>query len=400
MELKQRVDDLMDYAITERRYLHENPELTGKEFNTSKYLKQRAIDLGLEIEEIPCDDISTGTGFLAILDTGRPGKTLGLRADIDALPIQETENNLTNKRVVKSKVDGVMHACGHDGHMSTLLSVMKILVDMKDELSGTIIFIFEEGEESSTGIYSTVDYLKSKNMDAIYGNHLYSGLPTGKVAVCEGPLMSASLRIQMFIKGRGGHVSRPDLSVNPVVAAAYIVTNLAGAYNNQLPVDEMVTFGFSQIKGSDARNVIADEAFLGGSIRYFNEDAGAKAFEMIKNVSTLVAQAHQCEVRFSEDSGPSAASVINSDTSLVSIGQDVVNELFPESLIDSFQWYASESFGHYKKVCPTLFTLVGTGNKAVGSGAEHHNEYFDLDEESLRYAIGTMAGFAVEYLSE
>lgn len=396
-DLKQMIDDVFPYMVEMRRYFHRYPELTAKEFNTSKFLKEKAVQLGMVIEEIPNDERSTGTGFIAIMDTGRPGKTLGLRTDIDALPIKENFNNLTGERVVISENDGVMQACGHDGHMAILLGAMEILSSLKDQLNGKIIFIFEEGEEASTGVYAMVDYLKKKRIDAIYGNHLYSGLETGKVAVSPGPVMSASLRIQMHIKGKGGHVSRPDLAINPVFAAAYIVTNLAGAWANQLPWGKTVTLGISQIQGSPARNVIADEAFIAGSLRYYDEEAGEQAFEIIKNVATSVAQAHLCTVEFSADSGPSARSVNNQDPNLVEHGQTAVEKLFPGALIKDFQWHASESFGHYQSVAPTLFTMIGTKNEQVGSGAEHHNEFFDLDEESLKFGVGTMVQFAMNF---
>lgn len=400
MKLSEQIEGIYPYAVKMRRYFHENPELTAKEFKTSALLKEEAQRMGLTIEAVPNDHRSTGTGFIAILDTGKPGKTLGLRTDIDALPITENQDNLSGKRTVISKNPGVMQACGHDGHMAILLSTMEILVAMKDQLSGKIIFIFEEGEEASTGVYAMVDFLMTKNLDAIYGNHLYSGLESGKVAVSPGPLMSASLRIQMYIRGKGGHVSRPDLAINPVFAAAYIVTNLAGAWANQLPWGKTVTLGISQIQGSPARNVIADEAFIGGSLRYYDEDAGERAFEIIKNVASSVAQAHLCQVEFTSDSGPSARSVINEDKELVEYGQRAVETLFSEALVREYQWHASESFGHYKAVAPTLFTLVGTKNLEAGSGAEHHNEYFDLDEESLKYGIGTMTQFTIDYLND
>lgn len=393
-----KVKEIMPYTIEVRRHLHENPELSSQEFKTSDYLKKICREFNLEIEEVPADERSAGTGFIATLDTQKPGKTIALRTDIDALPIKENDKNLKGSRSVKSQVDGKMHACGHDGHMAILVASMKLLVEMKDDLKGKIIFVFEEGEESSTGIHAMVRLLKTKKIDAIYGNHLYSGLETGKVAVEAGPIMSASLRIRMKVIGKGGHVSRPDKLVNPVYVAAYILTNLAGAWANQIDFENPVTLGFSQIQGSSARNVIADEAKIAGSLRYFNEASGMHAYEVIKNVASSVAQAHQARVEFSEDSGPSAAPVIN-DEYLAELCKESVKKLGSDILLENYKWYASESFGHYGKEFPALFTLVGTKNDEVGSGADHHNEYFDLDESSFQYGIGTMVQFALDFLN-
>lgn len=399
-DLIEHVNATMPFAIQKRRYLHENPEVSANEFNTSEYLKAECRKLGLSIENVSKDAISAGTGFIAIFDTGIPGKILGLRTDIDALPINENTENETRTRLVISHHPNVMHACGHDGHMATLLSAMRILISRRRLKSGKLIFIFEEGEEASTGIHAMIRLLKEKKIDAIYGQHLFSGLETGQIALAEGPITSSSLRIQMTIHGRGGHISRPDLSVNPVIAAAYIVTNLAGAWVNQLPPEQLMTFGLSQINGSPVRNVIPDKAYIGGSFRYHKDEVGEKAFRLIKEVSKSVAYAHKCSVSFSDDSGPSARAVINKDPYLIKIGRESINLLFPRSLITDFRWGASESFGRYAKVCPTLFTLIGTKNEKVGSGAEHHSEYFDLDEKSLMFSIGLMVQIAETFLGD
>lgn len=233
-------------AIEFRQYLHRHPEVTSKEFETSKRLKVEARKLGLEVEEVPADDRSVGTGFIAVLDTGRPGKTVGLRTDIDALPIQENPNNLRGPRTVISENDGAMHACGHDGHMTTVIYSMKILNALKDELTGKIIFIFEEGEELNTGIKAMVKFLEGREIDAIYGNHLAAFLDVGKVSADAGPVMAAAAWVEMYVKGKGGHGSRPDLSINPLFAGVDILNSISVAWNNQINVEETVTLGITQ----------------------------------------------------------------------------------------------------------------------------------------------------------
>lgn len=382
-----------------RRHFHENPEVSTQEVETSKFLKEKVRALGLEIEEVPKAGRSHGHGFIATLDTGRPGKTIGLRADIDALPVTEQEKNLAGLRTCISKKDGVMHACGHDGHMAILLTVMNILNDLKESLSGKIIFIFEEGEEVSSGIHEMVKLLKNKNIDAFYGNHLASFLNTGEIAVDPGPVMTAVTTIDFKVIGKGGHGSRPDLSINPLYTGVDILNSLSVAWNNQLNIEKTVTLGITQFHVGEAYNVFADEARIGGTIRYFDVNAGAEAYEVVNKVAQNVAMAHNCRIEVMPNAGPSALPVINNDT-LAYQAQEGVEQLYPGHLVEGKSWYASEPFAYYGKVAPYVYGFVGIKNEKFGSGAEHHNEYFDLDEGALQYAVGTMAKFAVDYLTK
>src|SRR5699024_7740779 len=172
--LTKRAKELEQETIETRAYLHTYPEVSTKEFETSKFLKRKMTELGLTVEEVP-----KSTGFTALLDTGKPGKTVGIRTDIDALPIEEHPENLAGKRKYMSKNPGAMHACGHDGHMAIVLTVSKMLSEIKDELTGKIYFIFEEAEEIGAGIEPMIAHLKDKAIDAIYGNHLTAFMETG-----------------------------------------------------------------------------------------------------------------------------------------------------------------------------------------------------------------------------
>lgn len=403
LEILERVEEIYPKAVEFRRYLHEHPEESSKEFETSKLLKQKAKDLGLVIEELaPTDKTpqidSAGTGFIAILDTGRIGKNIGLRTDIDALPVVESTHNLKQERTFISKNPGVMHACGHDGHMATLMSAMEILVSYKEHLSGKIIFIFEEGEENNTGIWPMVELLKDKNLDAIYGNHLTSFMQTGEIACDAGPVNSSTARVRMFIRGRGGHASRPDKSINPIFAAANVVTNIASAWPNQLDIEKPITLGITQFQAGEARNVIPDSVYIGGTLRYFDEQIGIDASNVIRNVATNVAAAHLCTVEFPDDFGPSTPSVVN-HPELSKLVRKIVEETYPGSLRIDVKWFASETFSRYQAAAPCVFAFVGIGNSDIGSGAEHHNEKFDMDDAALKYSIGTMVSFAVKMLS-
>ncbi len=390
--LKNRVKELEAETIKTRAYLYAHPELSSQEFETAKYLKEKVTEMGLIIEEVP-----NRTGFTALLDTHKPGKTLGIRTDIDALPIQENTHNLNGERKYKSNNPGVMHACGHDGHMAIVLSVINILTNLKDQLTGKIYFIFEDAEENGEGIEPMVDHLKNKGIEAIYGNHLAAFLESGKISVDAGPVMAGAIHVEFTVHGKSGHGSRPDLSINPVFAAAQILSALTSAWSNRLDVTKTVTLGLTQIHGGTANNVIPDKVTIGGSLRFFDVEEGKKALEVMKNVTTLTAQAHECTVEFDPKFDIVALPVIN-DKSLSIQAQNGINEIMPNALINDVTWFASESFNQYSKIAPSTFAFIGMKNETYGSGAEHHNNKFDVDDKALINGVLATAKFAVDYL--
>lgn len=381
------------YIVETRRYLHKYPELTAKEFKTSEFLKSEIKKLGLEIHEVK------GTGFYAILDTGKEGKTLGIRSDIDALPINENACNLKQQKVSVSENEGVMHACGHDGHMAILLEAAKFLTKHKDELKGKVIFIFEEGEEAGTGIAAMLESLRSIKIDAIYGTHVTSFMDTGTVNLGAGPVMAGAAGVSFVVNGRGGHGSRPDLSISPIFAAANIITGLASAWVNQIDVTKTVTLGLGAINGGKQGNVIPDSVAIEGSLRFYDMAEGEKAVEILKKVATNIAAASNCTVDFSDKTKIAVGPVIN-DSELSEIAVNGVRELGNIEVKEDVQWFASESFSRYRELAPTLFAFVGIRNKELGSGAEHHNEYFDLDEDGLKYGAMSTVKFAHDFLNK
>lgn len=393
-EIKKLSHDYFEKTVNLRRELHENPELSSREYQTAKRLKAIANSWGLKVEEV-----ANSTGFTVLLDTGRPGKTLGIRTDLDALPIQESSHNLKRKRVTQSQNEGVMHACGHDGHMAIVIAVMKIMLDIKDSLRGKIYFIFEEGEEIGSGIQQMLDHLKEKKIDAIYGNHMAAFLETGKVSLDPGPVMAGASMIDFSVIGQGGHGSRPDKAINPIFAAANILVGLTSAGANQVDVTETVTLGISQLEAGNAYNVIPDEARIGGSLRFFNLEEGQKAKKVLESIAQSTAQAHRCEIRWEETQERPIHPPVYNDPSLSKLGQEAIHNINENLLTQNVQWFASESFARYQEIAPTCFAFIGTKNDAYGSGAEHHNEYFDLDEDSLFYGVQATASFAYHFLN-
>ncbi|MBF0780531.1 MULTISPECIES: amidohydrolase [unclassified Granulicatella] len=388
----QKISEYEHYMVATRRYLHENPEVSGKEYDTSAFLKQEVSRFGLPITEVQ------GTGFYAVLDTGKVGKTIGVRTDIDALPMVEKDVNLKGKRVCCSKRPGAMHACGHDGHMATVLASIQLLLDIKEELQGKIVFIFEEGEEIGSGISHMIEALRPLGLDAVYGVHLTAFMQTGEICIDSGARMAGAALIEFDIIGRGGHGSRPDLSINPVFAMANVLTGIASAWANQIDVSKTVTLGLSQCHAGTANNVFPDSAFVGGTLRYFDINEGKKALDIFKHVASKTAQAHLCQAVFRESMGVLTAPVINDDT-LSKIARQGARELYGDKVIEHVPWYASETFADYAKLAPIVFAFVGIANSEIGSGAEHHNVYFDLDEKALTYSLGTMVKFVIDYLT-
>lgn len=392
--IKEKISENKEDLLKTRRYLHENPELSKKEFETSKFLKKRCEDLGLIVEEI-----DGTTGFTALLDTGRAGKTLGIRADMDALAINENTCNLKSEKIVVSKNPGVSHACGHDSHMTIGLLSAKILKDFKDDLDGKIYLIFESAEETGAGIHAMVDHLKDKKLDAVYGNHQSPDLDVGKFKIVKGPSHAGCVGIEFDVIGKGGHGSRPDKLVNPLIAAAHIVTGLNSAWNNQLDVEKPITLGIGAINGGSSPNVIPDKATIKATLRFYDTDVVRDALELVRNVAEFTARAHGCQVEFSDYFKIVAEPVINDDK-LTDFARASLESIYPNSLVESEAGWGSESFYGYGKLCPTIFTYFGIRNEEKGIGAGAHTDKFDLDEEGIEYGLGLALKFAVDFLKD
>lgn len=391
--IKDKIDLYFDDAVAIRTYLHENPELSDQEYETSKYLKEKCKDLGLLIE-----DVRDSTGFTALLDTGRAGKILGIRTDIDALPIEESEYNLKNKKEVISKNPGVSHACGHDSHMATLLTAARILAELKDDLNGKIYFIFEEGEETGGGIHQMLDHLEDKNLDAVYGNHISPFMDVGEFKVIKGLSHAGCADVDFDVVGKGGHASRPDKCNNPLTATAQILNALTNAWVHRLDVRDTVTFGIGAINGGTTSNVIPDRCNVKGTLRFQNPEAGKEALELFKEVATATAKANRCEIIFNDDTEIVTDPVIN-DPELTDKVRQSLEDIYPGSRTEAEPGYGAESFYGYSKLCPTVFTRFGAGNDEKGIRAGAHTAEFEIDPEGIKYGIGLQVKFATDFLT-
>ena len=394
-DIRRLVAEQDSYIRDIRRHFHLHPELSGKEVETVKRLKAELQQLGgFDIHNVP-----GSTGFYAILETGRKGKTIGLRTDIDGLPIEESPTNGEGKpKKFVSQNLGVSQGCGHDGHMAILLGTARILHGLRNQLKGRFVFLFEEGEENNSGIRPMIAALRNDGIvfDVIYGNHVASNVPSGQLFVKEGPIMAGMATLAYHIVGRGGHVSRPDKSVNPVFAAADVLTSISVAWNNQRDLEKLVTLGVTKLEGGKVYHVIPNEVFIGGSLRFFDREAGEHALGLVKSVSEHVAAAHGCTVRYTDRMQVDLPPVSN-DTVYTRYAQREFEALYPHHVTTDPQyvWYGSETFALYSQLAQSVCVLVGVNSKEVGSTAQHHNDKFDLDEDALLYGVGAMTQFVV-----
>lgn len=386
-EISKLSDEMNDYLLKMRRTLHCHPETSGNEQWTSLFLRREIEKLGLPVEMV------SRTGFIATLDTGCSGPHIVLRADMDALPVQESEENLKQKRSCISEVQGCSHACGHDAHMAMLLTSMKLLAEDKKNQRGVMYFCFEEGEENGCGCVPMLTALEKKKVDTCWSVHVYAGLEAGKICLDAGPRMSGAAETAFTVIGKGGHGSRPDMAVNPVFCAAAILTNLGVCWPNQITAGETVTLGITTIQGGEVGNVIPDTADIKGSLRFFNYKEGEKALGIVKTVAEHTAAMNKCRIEFGAGFRIACPPVIN-DEKYARIAQRAAGKVMDEtSIVTCEPWYASDSFSFYLQKYPGVYAHLGLKNEEYGSGALHHNSYFDIDESIMTSGVKATLAF-------
>ncbi len=387
------VDKYNDYIIDCRRKVHAIAEPCREEFKTKAFILEQVKALGLPYEEVPTNSV------IVKLDTGRPGKTVALRADIDALPVPENPENLAGPRVCRSEHEGFCHACGHDGHTSMLLGAMQVITELKDQLSGTILFCFEEGEEQGTGVEALLAALEKYNVDLCWGMHVYADLEEGKISVDAGPRMAGATGIYLNFYGKGGHGSRPDMAKNPLFAAAAFLVNLETAMAQQVTAGQTVTQGITMCHIGEAANVIADTCSLGGTFRFFNVEEGKKAVERVRTVADATAKMYGCTWEFVRE--PVVGEPVINDKECSAVAARALNDILPEgTVVECEPWYASESFRRWLVAYPGVFAFLGLKNEAAGFGALHHNEKFDFDEKILRTGAIATVRYVAEWLGQ
>jgi amidohydrolase len=391
-DLRREIDEIMPGVVADRRHLHQHPELGFQEFETAKFVAERLQSLGVE-------DIRTGiavTGVIGLIRGTKPGagKVVLLRADMDALPIQE-ENEVD----YKSTVPGKMHACGHDAHTAGLLGVARLLMDRRDQFSGTVKLLFQPAEEGGGGALVMINkgVMDDPRVDAAFGLHVDQNEPVGTISLRAGDCSAAADRFGITIKGRGGHGANPHEAVDPIAVGAQIVTALQAIVDREVdPVDPAVVTVGAFLAG-EAANVIPDTAELRGTLRSFNPDVRAQIATRTEEIARGIAKAMRADIEFVL--APGYPSIINDPemTELVrQIACEVVGE---EKVLETPLQMGAEDFSYFVQLVPGAFFQVGSKNVERGLVWGHHHPKFDLDEEFMVYGMETMVRTAIRYLN-
>ena len=363
--------------VAVRRDLHMHPELGFREVRTAGIVAERLRALGLE----PKTGVGV-TGVTALVKGGKPGKTVLLRADMDALPIQEE-----NETPYRSKTDGVMHACGHDCHVSILLQVARALVADAPNMAGDVLLVFQPSEETGGAKGGAEAMIKAGVLDgpkpdAAFGLHVWQDLPLGIVGVTEGPWMAAVDEFTVTVKGVGAHAAMPQAGVDPVVCLAHMVTALQSLVSrNADPFQELVV-SVTQLRAGSAFNIIPESAWMNGTIRVFDDALWAKIPGMFERVVQGVAHALGCEahVHYERGNRPTV-----NDPAMCAIARAAAVEVVgAERLRTDVRTMGGEDFAAFLARVPGAFLAIGSRNEARGLVHEHHHPKFDVDEDVLR----------------
>lgn len=380
-------ETVRDLVVGWRRHLHQHPELSFFEKNTSQFVADTLASFGgLEITR------PTPTSVVARLAGVGPGPVLAIRADMDALPIQEA-----NSHDFVSRNVGVMHACGHDGHTSMVLGAAKILVTRRDELRGEVRFLFQHAEELYPGGASEmVRAGVLEGVDMIIGAHLWLGLPCGQVGVKAGPLMASLNTFRVTVEGTGGHAAMPQQTVDPIAVAAQIITNLQHVVSRNVDPLASAVISVTQINGGTTTNVIPGSVEMAGTVRTFDPALRARIPELMERVIAGVTAAHGARYRWEFEPGYSA--VINDTGASELIRRAVVRALGREFLVDATPTMGAEDFSAYQQRTPGAFFFIGARNEERGIVHPHHHERFDLDERALDHGTRIFVAAATGFL--
>ncbi|MFP4001237.1 MAG: M20 family metallopeptidase [Thermoplasmata archaeon] len=379
----EMAEGLEPYVIEMRRDLHKHPETKFEEERTSNIVKDELDELGYSIEE------TAETGVIATLQGGKEGKSVALRADMDALELQE-ENDVP----YRSQTEGKMHACGHDAHTAMLLGAAKILSEMKDELEGTVKLIFQPGEEGGAGAKKVVDEGRLEGIDAIFGIHVWSNLPSGKIATSLGPVMASSDSFLITIKGDGGHAAYPHQTNDPTIPANAIYDALQKIVTSDIDPLSPAVIKTPKVKTSDAYNVIPEEVVMNGTIRTFDLDVREKIIDRIKQIAEHYSKAWDCEAEFELERNYYPPTVNEKEMS--EFAKETAKDYFE---IEELQkQMGAEDFAFYLQQKPGCFLFMGTGNEDKGTDRPHHHPKFDVDEEELYKGTALYARLALDYL--
>jgi len=387
MDLKERIRSLAaNYhsdIIACRRHLHQHPELSFHEVETQKFVENKLKEFGItDMKRM------AGTGIVALVKGKNPEKkTVALRADMDALPITETNN-----KEYKSQNKGVMHACGHDVHSSSLLGVARILSEIKDDFEGTVKFIFQPGEEKLPGGASMMikeGVLENPKPQSVIGQHVMPQIDAGKVGFRKGLYMASTDELYVTVKGKGGHGAMPHLVIDPVLIASNIIVSLQQIVSRRAKPTVPSVLSFGKFIANGATNVIPDEVKLEGTFRTMNEEWRSEAHQKMKHLAEAIAEGMGGKCEFDIVRG--YPFLINNEELTTRSRRFAEDYLGKENVEDLEIWMAAEDFAFYSQQAPSCFYRLGVRNERKGITSSVHTSTFDIDESALATGMGLMA---------
>lgn len=388
-QIQLRASEIFEQVVGFRRHIHSNPELSYKEFETSAFIKEKLTEWGIPFSEM------ANTGVVGLIKGDIASeKIIALRADMDALPILEA-----NEKPYTSKNKGVMHACGHDVHSSSLLGTAYILNSLKQEFGGTIKLIFQPAEEMLPGGASIMikeGVLENPKPQAIIGQHVMPLIECGKVGFRSGIYMASTDELYVTVHGKGGHGAQPHQNIDPVVIASHIIIALQQIVSRNADPRLPSVLSFGKVQANGATNIIPNEVKLEGTFRTLNEDWRKEAKRLMKKMAEGIAESMggSCEFRIM-DGYPF---LINEEELTAKTRACAEEYLGKDNVIDLDIWMAAEDFAYYSQVTDACFYRLGTGNKEKDTMYSVHTPKFDIDEDALKVSTGLMAYLALKQL--
>jgi amidohydrolase len=385
--LRAAADGVREEVVETRRHLHRHPELSYGEHRTAELCAARCEELGFRVRTSV-----GGTGVLADLDSGRPGPTVMVRADTDALPIAERGDG----RTCRSEVDGVMHACGHDGHVAVALGVAAVLAGLRTGWSGRLRMCFQPAEEVAGGALPMIAEGAADGVDRVLGIHLWSPLPAGRVAVTPGTLFGSADQWSLVVRGRGGHGGMPHGAVDPVVAAAQVVMALQTIVSRETSPFSPAVITVGSVSGGTAPNVIAEEVRLRGTVRAVEAGERERLLRRLAEVARAVASALRCEAVFERQNG--CPPVVSDDATAELVRRAAVDAVGDEMVEQAHPITVGDDVACFLERVPGCYFLVGAGDASGRPVAPHHHPEFDIDERCLPVGVEVLGRAALAAL--
>ena len=388
MNVRELSEKYQNEIVALRREFHQNPELSWQEYNTAARIEK-------ELNKIGINDTKriVGTGVVGSIKGEKGSKVVALRADIDALQVQE-ENDTS----YRSKNDGIMHACGHDAHTAMLLGAAKVLWELREQFEGTVKLIFQPAEEVIEGAKKMLEEGVLEGVDSILAIHVWSELPSGKVSLEEGPRFAAGDRFKIAIKGKGSHGAMPHMGIDAIVAASAVVMNLQTIVSREIDPQEPAVISIGKIEGGENYNVICDSVMIKGTARSFNLQVQKKFPLLLERIIKHTASSFnaRAELEYMEGALP----CIN-DPAISKIAKGSITKLYGNNIVVPYnKTTATEDFSFFLNKIPGVIAFLGTYNEEKGVIYPHHHNKFNIDEDILSIGTSLYAQFAIDFLNK